>query len=490
MNISPMNIPDRRPQYRGATHTQGPLVFVERERDAGLNDRVEILDACGNSRLGRVLDLSDHLAAVQVLEGYAGLSTQALRARFLGKSVRLKVDLSMLGRVFDGLGRPVDGCPVTLSDESRDVHGLPMDSLTGLRHGADPSVWPTGFIQTGISAIDGLNMMALGQNLPIFSGDGLPHDRLSAQIVRQARLLDQKDNFSIVFAAMGVEPDLAQYFIQDFERSGALAGASLFLSMADAPAMERLLTPRMALALAEHLAFDCGRHVLVVLTDMTKYCESLREVATDRGEIPGRKGYPGYLYSDLASLYGRAGCIDGAKGSITQMAILTMPSDDITHPVPDLTGYITKGQILLDRELFQRGIYPPIAGMSGLPCHRQDGAIGWGDPQALATRLCACYAYGKRVQGLADAIGKDGLNELDKLYLKFCDAFEMRFLNQGEHEHRSMEFTLALGLDVLSILPPMSPHRNEGLVGACSLCGTETEHRVKIVLEKDNEKNI
>ncbi|HNX95262.1 MAG TPA: V-type ATP synthase subunit B [Holophaga sp.] len=447
-------IPDHGLEYVGASRIEGPLVVVERVRDVGFDEMVEILDPGGHPRLGRVLEISEQQAVVQVLEGTSGLSAQRSRARFLGESFRLNVDRRMLGRVFDGLGRPMDGGAPPLSAERRDVNGLPINPFA--------RTYPREFIQTGLSAIDGMNAMVRGQKLPIFSGNGLPHDRVSAQIVRQARLLDQDVDFSIVFAAMGVKHDIAQFFIRDFEESGALARVCLFLSLADAPSVERLLTPRAALTLAEHLAFDCGQHVLVVLTDMTNYCESLREVGTARGEIPGRKGYPGYLYSDLASLYERAGRIEGLKGSITQTAILTMPADDISHPVPDLTGYITEGQIVLDRDLHQRGIYPPIAGLPSLSRLMKDG-VGKGytreDHPALASQLFACYAYVKRVRGLADVIGEEDLGERDKLYLKFGEAFESRFLKQGEYENRSLETTLDLGWDVLSMLPREELHR-------------------------------
>jgi V/A-type H+-transporting ATPase subunit B len=447
-------IPDYGLEYVGASRIEGPLVVVERVRDVGFDEMVEILDPGGHPRLGRVLEISEQQAVVQVLEGTSGLSAQRSRARFLGESFRLNVDRRMLGRVFDGLGRPMDGGAPPLSAERRDVNGLPINPFA--------RTYPREFIQTGLSAIDGMNAMVRGQKLPIFSGNGLPHDRVSAQIVRQARLLDQDVDFSIVFAAMGVKHDIAQFFIRDFEESGALARVCLFLSLADAPSVERLLTPRAALTLAEHLAFDCGQHVLVVLTDMTNYCESLREVGTARGEIPGRKGYPGYLYSDLASLYERAGRIEGLKGSITQTAILTMPADDISHPVPDLTGYITEGQIVLDRDLHQRGIYPPIAGLPSLSRLMKDG-VGKGytreDHPALASQLFACYAYVKRVRGLADVIGEEDLGERDKLYLKFGEAFESRFLKQGEYENRSLETTLDLGWDVLSMLPREELHR-------------------------------
>jgi V/A-type H+-transporting ATPase subunit B len=441
-------IEDHGLQYVGSEKIDGPLVVIERIRDVGYDETVQIIDADGRPRFGRVLEISDRQAVVQVLEGTTGLSNSTLRARFLGESFRLPVSRRMLGRVFDGLGRPADGGPAPLSADRRDINGMPINP--------DARRYPREFIQTGISAIDGMNALVRGQKLPVFSGNGLPHDRVTAQIVRQARLLDEDAGFSIVFGAMGVKHDVAEYFIRNFEESGVLARVAMFLSLADAPSVERLLTPRCALTLAEHLAFDCGQHVLVLLTDMTNYCESLREVGTARGEIPGRKGYPGYLYSDLAGLYERAGRIEGSDGSITQMAILTMPSDDISHPVPDLTGYITEGQIVLDRDLFQRAVYPPIAGLPSLSRLMKDG-VGKGytrdDHPALASQLFACYARVKRVRGLADVVGEEELGELDKLYMKFGEAFEQRFLNQGEYENRSIATTLDLGWEMLGLLP-------------------------------------
>lgn len=441
-------VKDRGLQYVGSERIDGPLVVVERVRDVGYDETVEIIDADGRPRFGRVLDISTTQAVVQVLEGTTGLSNRTLRARFLGESFRLPVSRTMLGRVFDGLGRPADGGPPPLSADRRDINGLPINP--------DARCYPREFIQTGISAIDGMNALVRGQKLPVFSGNGLPHDRVSAQIVRQARLLEGDAGFSIVFGAMGVKHDVAQYFIRNFEESGVLSRVALFLSLADAPSVERLLTPRCALTLAEYLAFDCGQHVLVLLTDMTNYCESLREIGTARGEIPGRKGYPGYLYSDLASLYERAGRIDGSAGSITQMAILTMPSDDISHPVPDLTGYITEGQIVLDRDLFQRSVYPPIAGLPSLSRLMKDG-VGKGytrdDHPALASQLFACYARVKRVRGLADVVGEEELSAIDKQYMRFGEAFEQRFLNQGEYENRSIAATLDLGWEMLGLLP-------------------------------------
>ena len=449
-----MSARDKGLEYVGAARVEGALVIVERVRDAGYDELVEIKDPSGAARLGRVLDISDERAVVQVLEGTDGLSGSTLRARFLGESMRLPVSRDMLGRVFDGLGRPADGGPPPLSGDRRDVNGAPINPVARR--------YPREFIQTGISAIDGMNALVRGQKLPIFSGNGLPHDRVCAQLVRQARLPGDDAGFSIVFAAMGVKRDVADYFRRDFAASGALSRVAMFLSLADAPGVERLLTPRAALTLAEHLAFDLGQHVLVVLTDMTNYCESLREMGTARGEIPGRKGYPGYLYSDLASIYERAGRIDGSPGSITQTAILTMPSDDISHPVPDLTGYITEGQIVLDRELFQRGVYPPIAGLPSLSRLMKDG-VGKGytreDHPALASQLFACYAYVKRVRALADIIGEEELSPGDKVYMRFGEAFEKRFLTQGEREDRSIGTTLDLGWEILSLLPRDELHR-------------------------------
>jgi V/A-type H+-transporting ATPase subunit B len=449
-----LDITDHGLQYVGSSRIDGPMVVVNRVRDVGYDETVEILDAAGRPRLGRVLDISDTAAVVQVLEGTTGLSNETTRARFLGHSFKLPVSRRMLGRIFDGLGRPVDGGPAALSADLRDINGLPMNPYSRR--------YPREFIQTGVSAIDGLNSLVRGQKLPIFSGNGLPHDRMAAQIVRQARLLEEKVEFSIIFAAMGVKHDVAEFFIRNFENSGVLSRVTMFLSLADAPSVERLLTPRAASTLAEYLAFDCGQHVLVLLTDMTNYCESLREVGTARGEIPGRKGYPGYLYSDLASLYERAGRIEGSPGSITQMAILTMPSDDISHPVPDLTGYITEGQIVLDRELNQRGVYPPVASLMSLSRIMKDG-VGKGytrdDHPKLASQLFACYARVRQVRGLADVIGEEELGVLDKKYLEFGNAFEHRFIGQGEYENRAVLETLDLGWEILSLLPRDELHR-------------------------------
>ncbi len=441
-------------EYIGISQVSGPLIVVEKVREVGYNDLVEIRNAKGDTRLGQVLEISEDNAVVQVLEGTGGLKAQGSSARFLGKSLRLPVGPEMLGRVFDGLGRPADNGPPPLTSMDRDINGEPINPCA--------RTYPRDFIQTGISAIDGMNTLVRGQKLPIFSGSGMPHDRLAAQIARQAKLLHEKIDFTIVFAAMGVKHDVAQFFIRSFEESGVLDKSVLFLSLASAPSVERLLTPRSALTLAEYLAFDEGKHVLVIMTDMTNYCESLREIGSARGEIPARKGYPGYLYSDLASIYERAGRIESSKGSITQVPILTMPSDDISHPVPDLTGYITEGQIVLERGLFQRGIYPPIAGLPSLSRLMKDG-IGEGhtrpDHPHIASQLFSCYSKVKQVRALAAVIGEEELSTLDKRYIKFGEEFENRFLTQGEYENRSIDETLDLGWDVITTLPTEELHR-------------------------------
>jgi len=442
------DIQDRGLQYVGATSIDGPLVVIERIRDVGYDEVVELTDPAGRSRLGRVLDISEHQAVIQVLEGTSGLSNQTLRSRFLGESFRLPVSRAMLGRVFDGLGRPVDGGPAALAADLRDVNGLPINPYARR--------YPREFIQTGLSAIDGMNALVRGQKLPIFSGNGLPHDRVSAQIVRQARLLEQTVEFSIVFAAMGVKHDIAEFFTRNFRDSGALARAVMFFSLADAPSVERLLTPRVALTLAEHLAFDCGQHVLVLLTDMTNYCESLREVGTARGEIPGRKGYPGYLYSDLASLYERAGRIEDSPGSITQMAILTMPADDISHPVPDLTGYITEGQIVLSADLHAHGIYPPVDPLSSLSRLMRHGAgpgLTRDDHLDVAAQALAALAAARRAAELAELIGDAALSASDRRHLDFDAAFASRLINQRRTENRTLGETLERCWQALAVLP-------------------------------------
>jgi len=435
-------------EYTKLSGISGPLIFVEGVRGVGYGEIVEIRDPSGAIRIGQTLEVDEQRAVVQVFEGTSGLSIQGLMVAFVGKALEIPVDRDMLGRVFDGLGRPIDGAPQVITDRMQNVNGLPVNPWS--------REYPRDFIQTGISAIDGMNTLIRGQKLPIFSGSGMPHNLIAAQIARQAKILTAEEEFIVIFAAMGVKFDVARFFIDSLEESGVLTHSALFLSLADAPSIERLITPKVALTLAEHLAFEEGMHVLVILTDMTNYCEALRELSSSRGEIPSRKGYPGYLYSDLASIYERAGRLKGYKGSITQMPILTMPSDDISHPVPDLTGYITEGQIVLERELFNKGIYPPIAGLPSLSRLMKDG-IGEGrtrkDHAQVAAQLFASYAKVKRIRALAAIVGEEELSELDKIYLKFGATFEEQFLSQGYEENRSIEQTLEIGWRMLSILP-------------------------------------
>lgn len=441
-------------EYTNLSGISGPLLFVQGVKGVGYGDLVEIRNGSGDVRTGQTLEVDEEMAVVQVFEGTTGLSIKGTRTTFIGKPLEIPTHREMLGRVFDGLGRPIDGAPQVISDLMMNINGLPINPYT--------REYPRDFIQTGISAIDGMNTLIRGQKLPIFSGSGMPHNRIAAQIARQARLLTAHEEFTVIFVAMGVKFDIARFFIDSLEESGVLPRSAVFLSLADAPSIERLITPRVALTLAEYLAFTEGMHVLVILTDMTNYCESLRELSSSRGEIPSRKGYPGYLYSDLASVYERAGRIQGAKGSITQIPILTMPSDDISHPVPDLTGYITEGQIVLERELFNKGVYPPIAGLPSLSRLMKDG-IGEGrtrkDHAQVAAQLFASYAKVKRIRALAAIVGEEELSDLDKIYLRFGNAFEERFLSQGYNENRSIETTLDIGWEMLSILPEEELYR-------------------------------
>jgi V/A-type H+-transporting ATPase subunit B len=420
----------------------------------GFNEVVAVYDREEGRRLGRVVDMSEDWTAIQIFGSNTGLSADDSRVEFLGKPMELRVGPGLLGRIFNGLGEPIDGYGDIFSSTTLDVNGLPINPYA--------RTYPRDFIQTGISAIDGMNTLIRGQKLPIFSGNGLPHNRLAAQIVRQARIIDtgagtsEAEPFVIVFCAMGVKYDVARFFLDDFERTGVLANVVVFLSLADAPSLERLVAPRCALTAAEYLAYEKNMHVLVVMTDMTNYCEALREVSSIRGEVPSRKGYPGYLYSDLASLYERAGKINGSGGSITQIPILTMPNDDISHPIPDLSGYITEGQIVLDRELFQRGVYPPVAGLPSLSRLMKDG-IGPGmtreDHKDVSSQLFAAYSRVKQVRNLASIIGEEELSETDKQYLKFGERFEQIFLSQSEYENRDIGRTLDLGWTVLTEIP-------------------------------------
>jgi len=435
-------------EFKGLNTVSGPIIILRRKENVGFGEIVTIRDREGAEKTGRVIELSDDYAAIQVYGPTTGLSTDETSVEFLEKPLELVVSEDMLGRVYDGLGRPMDGFSPPFSSTFLDINGDPINPYA--------REYPRDFIQTGISAIDGMNTLIRGQKPPIFSGSGLPHNRLAAQIIRQAKIRGQDESFVMVFAAMGVKYDVARFFIDTFEEGGVLSKVAMFLSLADSPSIERLITPRCALTAAEYLAFSLGKHVLVVLTDMTNYCEALREVSSIRGEIPSRKGYPGYLYSDLASLYERAGKVSGGQGSITQIPILTMPNDDISHPIPDLTGYITEGQIVLSRELFQKGIYPPVAGLPSLSRLMKDG-IGPGmtreDHKDLSSQLFAAYSRAKSVRNLVAIIGEEELSPLDKSYLSFGDVFEKKFLSQGEMEDRTIEETLDRGWDSLSVLP-------------------------------------
>jgi V/A-type H+-transporting ATPase subunit B len=441
-------------EWRGLTKVDGPIIILQRSEEVGLGELVVVYDRERGERAGRIIEISQTAVAVQIFGSNTGLSTETTSVEFRGTPMEMRVSRDMLGRIFDGLGKPIDGYPASFSSLRLDVNGIPINP--------DARTYPRDFIQTGLSCIDGMNTLIRGQKLPIFSGNGLPHNRVAAQIIRQARILTSEEPFVMVFAAMGVKYDVARFFIETFEESGVLANVVMFLSLADDPSIERLITPRCALTAAEYLAYQCDMHVLVVMTDMTNYCESLREVSTIRGEIPSRKGYPGYLYSDLASLYERAGKIEGSSGSITQIPVLTMPNDDISHPVPDLSGYITEGQIVLERELFQKGIYPPVAGLPSLSRLMKDG-IGPGmtreDHKELASQLFAGYSRVKSIRSLAAVIGEEELSDLDKSYLTFGDRFEREFLAQGEREDRSIEQTLDLGWKVLTALPRTELYR-------------------------------
>ncbi|WP_232371118.1 V-type ATP synthase subunit B [Desulfogranum marinum] len=436
-------------EYIGLERINGPLLVVQGVKGAGFDEQVEIVTPDDKIRLGRVLSISEDVAVIEVFEGTTGLNQLTARVRFLGHPFEIAVSREeLLGRVFDGLGTPLDGGPTFSEGSPRDVNGLPINPVA--------RAYPEEFIQTGISAIDGMNTLVRGQKLPIFSGSGLSHNDLAAQIVRQARLLADDEGFAVIFAAMGVRHDEAEGFRQSFEESGVLKNVAMFLNLADDPAVERLITPRIALTAAEYLAFEQGMHVLVILTDMTNYCEALREVATSKGEIPSRKGYPGYLYSDLASLYERAGRLQNRPGSVTQIPILTMPDDDITHPIPDLTGYITEGQIVLDRTLARKAIYPPINVLPSLSRLMSDG-IGPGrtreDHQNIANQLYAAYAKARQIERLASIIGEEDISATDKLYLSFAKAFEQQFLKQNDDENRTINETLDLAWQLVALLP-------------------------------------
>lgn len=436
-------------EYRMATAARGALLFMKGVPDVALGDRVVVRDHKGNLRNGQVIKTSTEVALVQVFEGTEDLDLDRTWVRFLEEPFEVPLSPAILGRIFNGVGEPRDGRPPIVSSLKRNVNGSSVNPAS--------RAYPKEFIQTGVSTIDGLNSLVRGQKLPIFSGSGLPHNRLAAQIVRQAKLPGEESNFAIVFAAMGVSYTDARFFEEEFESSGVLSNVSMYINLADDPPMERLILPRTALTAAEYLAFDQDRHVLVVITDMTHYAEALREVATAKGDVPARKGYPGYLYSDLAEIYERAGRIRNRHGSITMVPVLSMPSDDITHPIPDLTGYITEGQIVMSRELHNQGVYPPVSVPPSLSRLMKDG-IGKDftreDHPRVASQLYASYARALEARNLASIIGAEELSERDRRYLTFAEAFEKRFVGQGEDDDRSIEETLNLAWDLLSVLPP------------------------------------
>lgn len=441
-------------EYRGVSSVDGPIVIVHRSENVFYGEIVAVRDRNGQKRTGRIIDISKEYAVVQVFGSTTGIDLHESSVEFLDTPMELRVGDGLLGRIFNGLGEPIDGYPAIMSSKKQNVNGYPINPYA--------RVYPRDFIQTGISAIDGMNTLIRGQKLPIFSGNGLPHNKLAAQIIRQAKILNSDESFVMVFAGMGIKYDVAQFFINTFEQSGVLSRVVMFQSLADAPSIERIITPRSALTAAEYLAYEKNMHVLVVMTDMTNYCEALREISTTRGEVPGRKGYPGYLYSDLAELYERAGKIKGSTGSITQIPILTMPNDDISHPIPDLTGYITEGQIVLDREMSQKGLYPPVSGLPSLSRLMKDG-IGTGmtreDHKDVSSQLFAAYSKVKSIRNLAAIIGEEELSEVDKMYLHFGDKFENEFLCQDEYEDRTIEQTLDIGWKMLAMLPRSELYR-------------------------------
>ena len=436
-------------EYSTIREVVGPLMVVEGVSGVKYDELVEIQQANGEVRMGRVLEINADRAMLQLFESSQGLKIDTAKARFLGRSIELSVSMDMLGRVFDGLGRPRDNGPEIIPEMRLDMNGAPINPAS--------RDYPDEFIQTGISAIDGLNTLVRGQKLPVFSGSGLPHAALAAQIARQARVLgDRSDNFAVVFGAIGITFEEADFFISDFRRTGAIDRAVLFMNLANDPAIERIATPRMALTAAEYLAFEKDMHVLVILTDITNYAEALREVSAARKEVPGRRGYPGYLYTDLATLYERAGRIKGKSGSVTLLPILTMPEDDKTHPIPDLTGYITEGQIILSRELYRKGVQPPIDVLPSLS-RLKDKGIGAGktreDHAPTMNQLFSAYSRGKDAKELAVILGDAALSDMDKLYAAFADAFESEYVSQGYATDRSIEETLDIGWKLLSILP-------------------------------------
>jgi len=435
-------------EYSTVTEVSGPLMVVEGIEGASYGEVVKVRSPDGKMRLGQVLEAHLDRAVIQVFEGTKGIDTRSTSVRFTGETMKIPVSPDMLGRVFSGTGRPIDDGPSIIPEERVDINGEPINPTS--------REYPKEFIQTGISTIDGMNTLVRGQKLPIFSASGLPHNELAAQIARQAKVLGTSEDFAVIFCAMGITSEEANFFIRSFEQSGALERAVLFLNLADDPAIERIIIPRMALTTAEYLSFEKGMHILVILTDMTNYCEALREIAAAREEVPGRRGYPGYMYTDLSQIYERAGRIEGRNGTITQIPILTMPDDDITHPIPDLTGYITEGQIVLSRDLHRKAVRPPV---NPLPClsRLMKQGIGKGrtreDHDQVSNQLYAAYAEGVNLRDLVAVVGEEALTDRDRAYLRFADSFEKEYISQGVEEDRSIEETLSLGWKLLSTIP-------------------------------------
>jgi len=435
-------------EYKTITQIAGPLVFVSDVSGVGYNEIVEIMLPSGERRKGQVLDVSQTAAVVQVFGPTSGINTTQTSVRFLGETMRIGLSSDMLGRAFTGLGEPRDKGPKIIPDEKLDINGLPINPYSREE--------PSEFIQTGISTIDGTNTLVRGQKLPIFSGAGLPHNQLAVQIARQAKVRGTGEKFAVVFAAVGITHEEASFFIRDFEKTGALENAVLFLNLADDPSVERLITPRLALTTAEYLAYEHDMHVLTLITDVTNYCEALREISSARNEVPGRRGYPGYMYTDLSTIYERAGRVKGAKGSVTQFPILTMPGDDKTHPIPDLTGYITEGQIILSRDIHRKNIFPPVDILPSLSRLMNKG-IGpektREDHKGVSDQLYSAYASGRDLRSLSAVVGEEALSATDRRFLKLADEFEKKFVQQGAYEDRTIEKTLEIAWELLSILP-------------------------------------
>ena len=435
-------------EYLGLSEVNGPLVVLEGVKNASYEEIVEFTVDGNEKKLGRIVAVYEDKAVIQVFEGTSSMSLTNTHTRLTGHPMEIGLSEEILGRTFDGIGKPIDRMGPIDAEVRRNVNGLPLNPVT--------RKYPRNYIHTGISAIDGLTTLIRGQKLPIFSGNGLPHDQLAAQIVQQASLGDSDEKFAIVFAAMGVKYDVAEFFRRTFEESGVSDHVVMFLNLANDPVVERLITPKVALTAAEYLAFEKGMHILVILTDITSFCEAMREVSSSRGEIPSRKGYPGYLYSELATLYERAGIVQGVEGSVTQIPILTMPEDDKTHPIPDLTGYITEGQIILSRDLYRKGVIPPVDVLPSLS-RLKDKGIGPGktreDHAGTMNQLFAAYSAGKDAKELATILGESALSPTDRLYAKFAEEFEQRYVSQGYEENRSIEETLNIGWELLSILP-------------------------------------